>query len=64
MTTYNHAYTLAFAVPDCKDEDWLETMKNEPEKVLEALARRFTELRMNPAEFMEALEGFDTYEEN
>lgn len=63
MTTYNHAFTLAFAVSDCADEDWLETLKNEPAKVLQALNNRLIELTANKQEFLEALEGFDTFEE-
>jgi hypothetical protein len=63
MTTYNHAFTVAFAVPNCTDADWEDTLKNEPKKVLVALTRRLGELMNDNREFLEALEGFDTYEE-
>lgn len=63
MTTWNHAYSLAFAVSGSHYEDWEEAMKNEKDFIIEALLRRVKEIRGNNFEFMEALEGFDTYEE-
>ena len=64
MKTYNHAFTVAFAVPASSHEDWMDCVKNEKEIVIAALERRIQMFRDNDAEFMEALEGFDTYEEN
>jgi|APSaa5957512493_1039668.scaffolds.fasta_scaffold124951_2 hypothetical protein len=61
--TYNHAYTLAFAVPASEHEDWYECLQNEKEKVIGSLERRLQMIRDNDQEFMEALEGFDTYGE-
>lgn len=61
--TYNHAFTVAFAVPASEYEDWMASVANEKDKIIEALERRLQLLRDNDAEFMEALEGFDTYEE-
>jgi hypothetical protein len=62
--TYNHAFTVAFAVPASEYEDWGDSLANEKEKIIGALERRLQLLRDNDQEFMEALEGFDTYEED
>jgi len=62
--TYNHAFTVAFAVPASEYEDWGDSLANEKEKVIGALERRLQLLRDNNQEFMEALEGYDTYEED
>lgn len=63
--TYNHAFTLAFAVPGSKHEDWWDALKDPEEKqaVIAALYKRIRMLEDNDAEYVEALEGFDTYEE-
>jgi hypothetical protein len=61
--TYNHAYTLGFAVPNSSYEDWEDCMKHEKDKVIRALLARVSELESNNNEFMEALDGFDTYDE-
>ena len=60
---YNHAFTVAFAVPASECEDWKDALANEKDKIIEALERRLQLLRDNDQEFMEALEGFDTFEE-
>ena len=62
--TYNHAFTVAFAVPASEYEDWSESLANEKDKIITALERRLQLLRDNDQEFMEALEGYDTYEED
>lgn len=61
--TYNHAFTLGFAVPTSEYEDWLDCLKYEKSKVVHALLRRIFHLEKNNAEFLEAIEGFDTYQE-
>lgn len=63
--TYNHAYTLAFAVAGSKHADWVDALKDPEEKpaVIKALYERIRLLESNDAEYQEALEGFDTYEE-
>jgi len=63
MSTYNHAFTLGFAVPNSEYEDWLDCLRNEKDKVINALLVRIGGLTGNDAEFVEAFEGFDTYEE-
>lgn len=63
MTTYNHAFTLGFAVPESSYEDWEDCLKHEKDKVIHALMLRVAELTTNHQELMEALDGFDTYEE-
>lgn len=60
--TYNHAYSLGFAVPNSKYESPEECVKREPELVLKGLLLRVIEL-LDRHELMEACEGFDTYEE-
>ena len=64
--TYNHAFTLAFAVPGSKHEQWEDALKDPEEKpaVIKALYERIRLLEANDAEYQEALEGFDTYEED
>lgn len=64
MTKYNHAYTLGFAVGGCVHSNPTEALDKEVDKVIEALLLRVAELISNKQEYMEALEGFDTYEEN
>lgn len=62
--TWNHAYTVAFAVSGSQHEDWHEAMKHEKEKIISALLARVELLQSNDGEFMEALEGFDTFDED
>jgi|GEM_PF-1889233 len=64
MTKYNHAYTLGFAVSGAIYSDPTETLEKEVDKVIEALLLRVAELIANKQEYMEALEGFDTFEED
>jgi hypothetical protein len=61
--TYNHAYTLGFAVPESNYEDWEDCLRHEKAKVIHSLLRRVADLVSNDQEFMEALDGFDTFEE-
>lgn len=65
MTTWNHAYTLAFSVPNCRDEDSEYTVVNERDRVIAALLRRVAEIiDHHPDELAEALgRAFDTYQE-
>ena len=73
--TYNHAFDLAFAVPDSNFEDPNECLDNEMEKVTRSFLARvgnlFEERQwLNPAtnetqtfmECNEAFGGYDTYE--
>lgn len=64
--TYNHAYTLAFAVAGSKHANWLDALQDPTEKpaIIEALYKRIRLLESNDAEYVEALDGFDTYEED
>lgn len=64
MRTYNHAFTLGFAVPGSHYENWEDCLANEKDKVIHALMLRIAELTNNTNEFLEALDGFDTYDEN
>jgi len=61
--TYNHAYTLGFAVPESEYEDWEDCLRHEKAKVISALTKRLWLLMDNDQEFMEVLDGFDTFEE-
>lgn len=61
--TYNHAFDLAFAVPDSAYEDWEDCLSLEKDKVIHALIIRIAELLSNHSEYKEALSGFDTYKE-
>lgn len=66
MTTYNHAFTLGFAVPGSKHEKWEDALNDPSEKsaVITALYARVRDLDRNNDEYVNALEGFDTYEES
>ena len=61
--TYNHAYTIGFAVPESEYEDWEDCLRHEKAKVISAMIKRIWLVMDNDQEFMEALEGFDTFEE-
>jgi hypothetical protein len=60
---YNHAFDLAFAVPQSQYEDWFDCLKNEKGMVINALQKRIRELFENN-EYLEAMSGFDTYDED
>lgn len=61
--TYNHAFTIGFAVGNSQYDDWAECLANEKELVIKALEARIAELKSPSSEYPEALDGFDTYEE-
>jgi hypothetical protein len=61
--TYNHAFTIGFAVGQSKYDDWADCLANEKELVIKALEARIAELKSPSSEYPEALDGFDTYEE-
>lgn len=61
--TYNHAFTLGFAMPKSEYEDWQDALRHEKQFVIAALIERLNQLLSDENEFMEALEGFDSYEE-
>lgn len=61
--TYNHAYTIGFAVPASRYEDWEDCLRYEKAKVILALLGRIAELMSNDQEYSEALEGFDSFVE-
>ena len=60
--TYNHAFDVAFQVPDSQYKDWEDCLKHEKQQVINALQRRVREL-FEAKEYLEAISGFDTYEE-
>ena len=63
-TTYNHAYAVAFSVSGSNFEDPYDAMEHEKPKVIKDLLKRVGDLVENQGQYMEALEGFDTYEED
>lgn len=67
MTKYNHAYTIAFAVPRAVHEDPHEALDNEVDKIINALLARVEEIVQSAstpekALYFEIIEPFDTYE--
>ncbi len=60
--TYNHAFDMAFAVPNSQYEDWYDCLRYEKQAVINALQRRIREV-FEADEYMEAMSGIDTYEE-
>lgn len=63
MSTYNHAFSLGFSVKNSDYEDWADCVKNEKPKVIAALLERIDMLMHDDVEYQEAMDGFDTYEE-
>lgn len=68
MTKYNHAYTIAFTVPNAVYEDPTETLDKEVDKVINRLLARVEEIVRSASEhpkafYMEIIEPFDTYED-
>lgn len=61
--TFNHAFTIGFAVPGSKYENWEDCLKHERATVILALLDRLLEVQANQQEFLEAIDGFDTFEE-
>ena len=59
---YNHAFDVAFQVSDSQYKDWEDCLKHEKQQVINALQRRIREL-FEAKEYLEAISGFDTYEE-
>lgn len=68
MTKYNHAYTIAFTIPNAVHEDPLDTLDKEVDKVINRLLARVEELVQSASEptkalYFEIIEPFDTYED-
>lgn len=61
--SYNHAFTIAFAVGKSQYEDWADCLANEKELVIAGLEARIAELMSGDTEYPEAIDGFDSYEE-
>lgn len=61
--TYNHAFSVGFAVSGCFNEDPMATLRREKDKVIAALLERIVEILHNDVEYMEACDPFDTYGE-
>lgn len=58
--TYNHAFTVAFSVPDSEFGDPVACLNHEPIKVIKALIARAMDI-YEIDELTEACESFDTY---
>jgi hypothetical protein len=63
MTTYNHAYSIAFSVPKCEHADRQDAWNKESDKIIAALLTRIAGLLGDRTEYFEACDGYDTYEE-
>ena len=61
--TYNHAFTIGFAVGNSQYDYWADCLANEKELVIAGLEARIAQLKSPSSEYPEALDGFDTYEE-
>ncbi len=62
VKTYNHAFELAFQVEGSEYEDGYKCLENESEKVFNAVIKRIDNI-FHSQEFLEALDCFDTFEE-
>lgn len=63
MPKFNHAFSLGFAVAGSQYENPDDALHNEKDKIICALLTRVQELIGDTAEFKQACEPFDTYEE-
>jgi len=63
MTTFNHAFSIGFAVPESRFEDPDQCWVHETDAVIAALLKRVAGLLADRSEYMEACDPFDTYEE-
>ena len=63
--TFNHAFDIAWQVPESEYEDGYDCLEHEKERVFSALLKRVQDLMGGryPREYMEAIGHFDTYEE-
>ncbi len=59
---YNHAFSVNFEVPDSSYENWDDCLLEEKDKVFASFFKRMVDLFKN-GEYLEAMEGFDTYEQ-
>ena len=64
--TYNHAFDIAWELPNSEYEDAHEALLHEREKVFAALLKRIQALMSGryPREYLEAIGHFDTFEED
>ena len=60
---YNHAFTIAFSVGESDYEDGLDCVRYESHKVIHALLGRADDILRTPHELIEAVDLYDTYEE-
>lgn len=63
LTTYNHAFTLAFSAGGMIHSDPEECLVVQEGDIIKALLERVKYLTDNPSELAESLDCFDTYEE-
>jgi hypothetical protein len=61
--TYNHAYSLGVAISGSQYASPDDCVKHEPMLVISALLLRVAEMTKNYEEMIEAMEGYDSYEE-
>ena len=64
MATFNHAYSLGFSISESPYEDGMDAVKEEAAKILQRMQQRVDELRNDPRQLIEALECWDTFEED
>ncbi len=60
---FNHALCLTFTVTS-EHEDWPDCLKNEKEKVMNALMEKISLVLSDHEQWIQSFEGFDTNEEN
>jgi len=63
VTTYNHAFSISFAVPNCTNADPHEAREQEKDRIMFALRKRLHELTDNEGEYLASADPYDTYEE-
>lgn len=63
MATYNHAFSVSFALPKSEHADPHEAWEKEKEKVIYALLARISELIRDEGEYLATCDPYDTFEE-
>jgi len=64
VATYNHAFSISFAVSKSDHADPYEAWQQEKHKVIFHLLQRVSELCRNESDYLSAYDAYDTYEES
>lgn len=60
---FNHALSVSFVVEGSDHDNWADSLKSEKEKVINALIEKINVVLSDDDQYAQAIEGFDTFEE-